>query len=311
MTLTAADNGRVASRGLATREAVSRKPPGADPGASRKTVNRKRLVTDLRTLGVPSGRPLLVHASLSQIGQVKGGAEIVIDALLEVLGRDGTLVTGAGTPENSTTSRAFEAQTAGYTPDEVADFRARMLAFNRKATPTSVGAIAEALRKTPGAHRSAHPQSSFAAVGREAKALMAGHRVRCHLGEASPLAKLYDRDALILMLGVDYRSCSAFHLAEYRYRERPPKRVYSCVVKRWGKPRWFYYRDVALDDGDFDKVGNYLENVLKDQGAMLSGRVGRAVSRLIPMRRVVDLAGEWMAENRPWKQTAPSRNWPW
>ena len=176
-----------------------------------------------------------MHASLSRIGHTKGGAETVIDALLEVLGPDGTLVTGAGTPENSTTSRAFQARTAGFTNEQAAQFCAFMPAFSRATTPTSVGAIAEALRTTPGAHRSAHPQSSFAAVGREAGALMAGHRVSCHLGEASPLAKLYERDALILMLGVGYRACSAFHLAEYRYRERPPRRVYSCVVQKWAK----------------------------------------------------------------------------
>jgi aminoglycoside 3-N-acetyltransferase len=310
MTLAAADKGRVANRGL-TREPVNREQFGTDPGASRKTVNRKRLVADLRALGVPAGRPLLVHASLSHIGHVKGGADTVIAALLEVLGPDGTLVTGAGTPENSTTSRAFQTRTADYTPAAVQKFRDEMPAFNRKNTQTSVGAIAEALRTTPGAHRSAHPQSSFAAVGREARALMAGHRVKCHLGEDSPLAKLYERDALILMLGVDYRACSAFHLAEYRYRERPPKRVYSCVVKKWGKSRWFYYRDVALDDGDFETIGNYVERVLTGQEVMLSGRVGRAESCLIPMRSVVDLASQWMADNRPWQTTAPSRHRPW
>lgn len=297
MTLAAADNGRVADRGL-TRETVTRKPLVAGPGAVRKTVTRKRLVADLRDLGVPAGRPLLVHASLSQIGNVKGGAEAVIDALLEVIGPDGTLVTGAGTPENSTTSRAFQARTAGFNREQVAEFCATMPAFDRATTPTSIGAIAEALRTTPGACRSAHPQSSFAAVGREARALMARHRVTCHLGEASPLAKLYERDALILMLGVDYRACSAFHLAEYRYRKRPPRQVYSCVVKKWGKPRWIEYRDVALDDHDFEIMGNCLEGVLKDQRVMLSGRVGRAASCLIPMRCVVDLASEWMAGHR-------------
>ena len=284
--------------------------PGSDPGTARKSVNLKRLVADLRALGVPAARPLIVHASLSRIGHVRGGAQTVIDALLEVVGPTGTLVTGAGTPENSTTSRAFLARTARLGPDALEQFRAKMPAFDRTSTPTSVGAIAEALRKWPGAQRSAHPQSSFAAVGCEAEPLMAGHRVRCHLGEASPLRKLYDRDAMILMLGVGYRSCSAFHLAEYRYCEHPPMRDYSCVVKKWGKPRWFRYQDVVLDDGDFETIGKHLKDVLEDEGTMLSGQVGLAESHLIPMRRVVDLAGEWLAENRHWIQGGASRN-PW
>ena len=95
-----------------------------------------------------------------------------------------------------------------------------MLAFDPEATPTSAGAVAEALRTTPGAERSDHPQSSFAAVGHDARELMAGHRLNCHLGEDSPLAKLYERDASILLLGVEYLSCTAFHLAEYRYTKR-------------------------------------------------------------------------------------------
>ena len=327
MTLGAADDGRVADCGP-TRETANRKRLGTDSGATRKTmtgktVTRKRLVDDLRALGVPAGRPLLVHASLSHIGHVKGGADTVIEALLEAIGRNGTLVTGAGTPENSTTSRAFQLRTADFTREQVIAHCATMPAFNRKTTPTSIGAIAEALRTRRGATRSAHPQSSFVAFGRKARALMVRHRISCHLGEHSPLAKLYKRDALILMLGVDYRACSAIHLAEYRYRERPPKRVYSCVVKKkWRKPRWFYYRDVVLDDGDFEAIGKYVERVLTERALMRSGRVGRAESRLIPMRSVVDLASEWMAENRPWKKTtpgrrpplvgtAPGRNWPW
>ena len=300
---------RMPDRGPRPETSTRQRPP-APPGPSRRTVTRRRLAADLRSLGLPAGRPVLVHASLSQIGHVKFGAETVIGALLQVLGPNGTLVTGAGTPENSTTSRAFLQRTDGLTQEEVERYRAQMPAFDRKHTPTSVGAIAEALRTWPGAERSGHPQSSFAAVGREARALMADHRVKCHLGEDSPLAKLYDRDALILMVGVGYRACSAFHLAEYRYCERPPRRVYSCVVKKWGNPSWLEYRDVVLDDSDFEFIGNHVEGVLEDQGTMLSGTVGHAPSRLIPMRSVVDLAGRWLADNRTYAPVATqSQTW--
>ena len=43
-----------------------------------------------------------------------------------------------------------------------------------------------------------------------------GHEPECHLGERSPLRWLYDHDAAILLIGVDYDVCTAFHLAEYR-----------------------------------------------------------------------------------------------
>jgi aminoglycoside N3'-acetyltransferase len=85
-----------------------------------------------------------------------------------------------GTEENSTTSRAHLARIAGLTPEQVAQFRNRMPAFDRESTPTGAGRIAEELRTTPGAVRSGHPQSSFAALGPRAAELMDGHAVNCH-----------------------------------------------------------------------------------------------------------------------------------
>ena len=262
--------------------------------APRELVTRERLAADLRALGVRPGQTLLVHASLRQIGWVQDGAQTVVAALTDVLGPGGTLVAGAGTPENSVTSRTFRAEVDGLTAAQVVGYRSRMPAFDPQTTPTSVGAVAEALRTTAGAVRSDHPQSSFAAVGRDARELMAGHRVTCHLGDDSPLGKLYERNASILLLGVGYKSCTAFHLAEYRYKERPPLQTYSCVIKKKGKRHWLIYRDVVLDDGEFEIIGKSLD----DEMSVPIGAVGRAESRLFPLRSVVDFATGWLKRHR-------------
>jgi aminoglycoside 3-N-acetyltransferase len=263
-------------------------------GDTIRSMTRERIVADLRALGVRPGQTLLVHASLRQVGWVDGGARTVVAALAEALGPDGTLVAGAGTPENSRTSRAFRSGIDGLTKAQSDEFLRLMPAFDRKSTPTSVGAIAEAVRTTPGAVRSAHPQSSFSAVGRQARTLMAGHRLNCHLGEDSPLGKLYRQDASILLLGSLYHSCTAFHLAEYRYTKRPPMQTYTCVVRAKGKRRWRRYQDVVLDDSEFDIIGKDLE----DQVAVLSGNVGNADSRLISLRPAVNFAVKWIADRR-------------
>lgn len=261
---------------------------------TRTAMTRERLRADLRALGVRPGQTLIVHASLREIGWVDGGARAVVAALRGAVGPAGTIVAGAGTPENSVTSRIFRSETSGLTPAQVIGYRGRMPAFDPETTPTSVGALAEALRTTPGAVRSAHPQTSFSALGRHASALTAGHRITCHLGEDSPLARLYEQDASILLLGVGFQACTAFHLAEYRYTSRPPLQTYSCVVRTRGRRHWLTYRDVVLDDGEFEIIGKSLE----DKITVPTGNIGDAQSRLLPLRSAVDFATDWMTTHR-------------
>jgi aminoglycoside 3-N-acetyltransferase len=255
-----------------------------------------RIGAQLAALGVEPGGVLLVHASLRTVGPVAGGGEAVLRALRGALGPEGTVVVPAFTARNSDSSAAYRERVRGLDEAERAALRAAMPPYDAAAMPSDgVGVLPEIVRTTAGAVRSAHPQTSFAALGPHAGTVVRGHRPDCHLGEDSPLARLYELGARILLLGTGYDRCTAFHLGEYRMA-RPPRRTYRCVIRRDGEPCWWSYEDVALDDGDFGALGADLE---RDRpGAVRRGVVGAADCRLLDLVEAVDYARGWLERNR-------------
>ncbi|KUO15680.1 aminoglycoside N(3)-acetyltransferase [Streptomyces dysideae] len=253
---------------------------------------------DLDALGVRAGATVLAHASLRRVG---ADADTVLSTLLDALGPDGTLVVPAFTAGNSDSSPEYRARTRGMTYRQRAAQHAAMPPFDPLTTPSQgMGQLAEAVRRRAGAVRSAHPQTSFAAVGGRAEELMAGHDEDCHLGESSPLARLYTAGARVLLVGVGYDVCSAFHLAEYRIADAP-RREYRCVVLRDGRRQWISYKDVDLDDGDFGDLGAAYETydaALPSPGVR-HGRIGDAETRSLPLADAVDFATGWLAGKRP------------
>ncbi|HUD35537.1 MAG TPA: AAC(3) family N-acetyltransferase [Streptosporangiaceae bacterium] len=248
------------------------------------------LTAEFRSLGVRSGQDLLAHSSLRAVGHVAGGAATVLRALRDAMGTTATLVVPAQTTLNSLSSDAFHAATATMTQAQRADFIAAMPGFDPLSTPSrGMGVLAELVRTSPGAARSAHPQSSFAAVGSRAAQSMARHDLTCHLGEDSPLGWLYRADAAILLLGVGYDMCTAFHLAEYRLPGQPRQRDYRCVTAIGGVRHEHCFVDIELDDGDFSVLGDHID----DEPFVRHGRVGSAECRLMPIRAAVDVAASW------------------
>jgi aminoglycoside 3-N-acetyltransferase len=233
-------------------------------------LSRADLVQDFHRLGIPFGGLLMVHSSLSSIGYVDGGSETVVDALLEVLGPEGTLVVPTFT-------------------DEVA--REPSFVFDPLNTPSMVGAISEAVRRRPGARRSLHGWHSLAAMGPLAAAIAKEVGSSPWLSDG-PMPKVIDYGGEFMLLGVPYKRLTLVHLMEWEcgvaYR---PGRLVEFQMRR---PDGSLAKLVNLEcppeppfpGNDFNRLGQAMEV----EGVVRIGAVGNAIARVFQGRAVREVA---------------------
>lgn len=243
-------------------------------------VTKEGIVKGLRKLGLKPGDVVLVHSSLSSLGIVVGGAEAVVDALLEAVSPGGTVMVPTLT---------------GSPLDKV-----RPPVFDPRRTPCWTGRIPETFRKRPEAVRSRHPTHSVAAIGPKAGEFLEGHEYcETPCGPDSPYGRLMRRGGKILFIGVDLRCNTSYHGLEeeagapYVVTKEPVEarivnpdgsvEVVRIKVHPWGTPRDF----------------TITEPILLEGGAMRLGLVGEAVCRLVDAQRMRKLILPLLQQD-PW-----------
>jgi aminoglycoside 3-N-acetyltransferase len=249
------------------------------------------IARQLRELGLPTGATVIVHSSLSRLGWVAGGAHAVVLALRQALGPDGTLV--MPTHSRNLTDPADWGNPP--VPQEWWEIiRAETPAYDPRVTPTGwMGAIVECFRSFPGVLRSAHPTVSFAALGPLAGRITEGHELDEGLGEASPLARLYEADAWVLLLGVGHDNNTSLHLAEYRAAVPKQYLRQGSPVLIEGERRWVTYRELADDTSLFEPLAKDFAEIT---GGERTGPVGAGTARLARQRELVDFAARWLTQ---------------
>jgi len=263
-----------------------RVPPKV-PYSVSNVVTRASMVNDLNRFDLPEDAAVCVHSAMKRIGYVVGGVQAVVEALLEWAGTHGTIMMPAYSGDISDPA---EWRFPAIPEDEIEFVRSQVFPFDEKNTPTRfMGAVAEYFRTYPGTIRSAHPQSSFTANGRDAERLLAGHELNFRFGASSPLGNLCRLGGYVLLLGAPYNTVSLFHLVR-TFLPDQDKVVKRYPIKdvegvHWVEAEDFEYPVTWFDDGvDF----------LISGGIAKVANVGECRAVLIPAREAVIALVEWL-----------------
>ncbi len=253
-------------------------------------VTMTTIADGLADLGVSDGACLMVHCAMSRFGHVQGGAQAVIEAVLSTVGSSGTVVMPTLTNGRFDPSEWRNPPVPEALWDRI---RFETPAYHPLKTPVdhTMSAVYELFRTWPGVTRTGHPHSSVAAWGSHRDRIVASHRLDDRFGNSSPLAVLYDLDALVVFLGTSYATNTCFHLAEYRV-PAPPRREFYIVEDTPSGRQLTTYEDVDTDSSVFEAVGADFDTVERVRRL----RIGGADCRLFSLRAAVDFAVAWLSK---------------
>jgi len=255
---------------------------------------RASLAADLGRLGVADGDLVMVHAAMRRVGPVLGGPDALIAALRDAVGREGTLA--AYTDWHLDHGDLLDAE-GRVRPG----WRAHVPPFDPRTARAirDHGVLAEFLRTTPGALRSANPGASVAALGARAAWLTADHPLDYGYGPGTPLSRLVEARGKVLMVGAPLDTMTLLHHAEHLARI-PGKRIRRMEVP------------FATEDGtvwrmieEFETAGpvvagladDYFAEVVRDFLATGQGRqgpVGDAPSVLVEAAPMCAFGVAWL-----------------
>lgn len=239
-------------------------------------ISYRDFVSAFRRLGLGEGSRVLAHASLSAFGEVNGGADTVVGALV---GSFETVIMPAftfrtmvippvGPPDNGLVYQQEPGQ------NELAEFFHPDLPADR-----AVGAVAEALRQHPEAKRSYHPILSFSGVNAERYL-----ELQTLDDPLAPIAQLADADGDVLLLGVDQSANWAIHYAEQQAGRH--------TFTRWALTRRGVVecRDIPGCPDGFRQIQDRLTGVRRRTD------LGAARLEAIPLRDLIHITSAWIRQ---------------
>lgn len=235
---------------------------------------------DLKKLGLQQGDVVITHSSLKSMGQVEGGADTLIDALIQVVGSEGTVLFPALSFFPCCSTRKFD----------------------QNLTPCCVGTIPEVFRKRQGVLRSFHPTHSVCAFGKKAEEITKYHYLDdTPVGKNSPYQKLIECGGKILMLGCGLRPNTFMHGVE-EIGNAPYCLGDAMTFEMTDKDGNVTYKDIKQhyfhrEGGNIDQRYDRVVDVLTLNQDYVVGNVHGATAYLIDAKKLSQKAVQKMQQD--------------
>ncbi len=216
-------------------------------------------------------QPLCVHASLRSFGQVQGGAQTVVEGLLQ----QGCTV--------MVPTHSYGAYHIPSPKDSAVDPAALIYSPDSNALDAdNMGAIPTCVLHKPGRVRGNHPLDSFTAIGPLASQLVAGQSAE---DVYAPVRVLGQLGGYIVMMGVGLNRLTALHHAE-RLAGRPLFRLWAKGSD--GQPIQARLGGCSEGFVNFDPILAPIERQI---------RVGQSLWRIFPVEPLLALAVDAIRAN--------------
>ena len=227
----------------------------------------------------------MVHASVRSVGGIVGGVNVLVQALFDVIGHEGTL----------TAYVDFDPFYEGdEDPNDIPVFDNRIAHAARNH-----GVLHETLRNWPGALRSDHPDAGVVAIGALARAITADHPFQYGYGTGSPFDKFVQANGRVLLVGAPLDTITLLHHAEHQ-ANIPGKRIHRYRRLMQGKngPVWIDFEEFDTREPVSDALPtNCFERIAMDYLASGFGRqgwIGAATSFLFEAPALVHFGVDWL-----------------
>lgn len=247
--------------------------------------SKESLKKQLQGLGIGKGDQIMVHSSLKSMGWIAGGAQAVVEALMETVTETGTIVMPSQSGDNSDPVYWMEPPIPENWHDEL---RQKLPAYDPHLTALrGMGKIAECFHRHPLTIRSPHPAHSFMAWGKDAEEWMRDHPLDDSFGNGSPLAKMMESELQILLIGVGFDTCTALHYAEYAQDNRTTS-PQGAAITAGGQRVWQKFECVDMDSDRFPEIAKDFPGEIK------TGHLGQADTKMTLMQPLVEFGIEWL-----------------
>ncbi len=247
-------------------------------------VTKDDIKNGLIKLGLRQGDNVGVHSSLSSFGYVEGGADAAVDALLETVGEEGTLVLPTYSNNTEQLEKTQEEIDMGIT------WKFRVLPYDPKKDGCWTGKIPDTFWRRKGAVRNSHPTHSLTVMGAKAEEFF------YKSGEYSDneWKKLMNMNGYILLLGVTLSCCSSMHLAEEHVKL--PQHIIDRTTPPHDLAEKYRKEKIGFGYGPYPDFGK-MEEICIKHGIMKREQIGEATVKLLRLKELIDLYAEYLRKD--------------